>query len=77
MHEEDLRWVANTALGAAFLFMLAGIALGQYFGDQGRAYITIASLFVSGIFAGFGLVIHWHVKKKIRNTTITRPGGWK
>ena len=75
MHEEDLKWAANLALGAAFLFALAGVTFGQYLGDQNRAYITVASLFVSGIFAGFGLVLHWHVKKKIRNTTITRPRG--
>ena len=70
MHEEDLRWVANMALGAAFLFLLAGTSFGQFFAGASRTYIILASLFVSGIFAGFGLVLHWHVKKKINDTTV-------
>lgn len=77
MHEDDLRWVANCALAGAFFFAFAGVIFAQYFNDQSRAYITIMSLFVSGIFAGFGIVIHLRVKKKIRDTTIIKLGRWK
>lgn len=65
-----MRWVANMALGAAFLFLLAGTSFGQFFAGASRTYIILASLFVSGGFAGFGLVIHLVVKKKIEDTTI-------
>jgi hypothetical protein len=77
MCEDDLRWTANLALGAAFVVAFAGVIFGQYLSEEFRGYIVVASLFVSGVFAGFGLVLHWNVKKKIRRTTIFRLGRWK
>ena len=74
---DDLRWVANCALFAAVVMMFAGVIFAGFLGEESRTYVKIASLFVSGIFGGFGIVIHMRVKKKISDTTIIKLGRWK
>jgi hypothetical protein len=76
MHEEDLRWVANLILGAAFVFALGGILIANYFNPIERAYITMMGAIIAAIFAIVGVSIHLHVRDKIRRTTIKRLDGW-
>ena len=74
MHEEDLRWVSNIALFAGAFMLFAGVLFAEHFEDH-RLYLRLVTLFVAGIFGGFGIVIRLYVNKKIKDTTIIRMGG--
>lgn len=76
MHEDDLRWIANLILGAAFVVVLGGILIANQFEAFERGYITLMSAIVATILAIVGGAIHWYIKDKINRTTIKRPGGW-
>ena len=70
MHEEDLKWVANTALAAAFIVGLGGTIFANYFGSAERCYLLTASLLIAAAFASFGGILHYRVKKSINERTI-------
>lgn len=74
MHEDDLRWVSNIALFAGAFMLISGGLFAEHFEDH-RTYLRLATLFVAGIFGGFGIVIRLYVAKKIKDTTIIRLVG--
>jgi len=75
MHEDDLKWVSNCALFAATFMLFAGMYIAECFSQDHRVYIRLATFFVSGIFAGFGVVLRLYVQKKIKDTTIIKLVG--
>jgi len=77
MYNDDLRWVANVALGCAFILIFGGVILSGYL-DEGREYTLIMFGILALMFATVGGCIHYKAWSDDKRRTITRNlDGWK
>ena len=74
MHKDDLRRLANLALGVAFFVAFFGVTLAQYMAEDHRCYVMVMAVLIGAVFAIAGTLIHWSIWKKIQDTTIKRGG---
>jgi len=72
MHEDDLRWVGNFALGIAFFVAIMGVTFSQHLKEEHRCYAMVMFVLLGGAFAIVGGFVHWLLWKKIQATTIRR-----
>jgi hypothetical protein len=75
MHEDDLRWLANFALGTAFFVAFMGVTLAQFMAQEARCYVMVMAVLLGAMFATIGVGFHWMAWKRIRDTTISRLEG--
>jgi ABC-type uncharacterized transport system permease subunit len=74
--EEDVKWCANVALGAGGVVILGGVIFAGYAESMAvKSYTIIAALIFGVMFIAVGAISHWWVRRQIKRTTISRPGG--